>query len=329
MPTIFLFIIALIKMSPSICIAGGTEYSMVDFSDVPSGLKSTMKFYINNNTTKTTRLLEQQIYGDGFSVNANNCSTIVAKKTCSVLFTFDSTGLGYGSKTGFAQIRLSNNNFYELTLRATVSKAFQTPMGDKEAEDDFSTRIPEGNKKLSTLLKKQLITADDFNSATAKLNTYKDLTFNYTRQYYRNCQPGQRASLLADSDYADRIRYMGNLLKTMIANSEADFSAITPEVTDYVPAKKGCKGKPEEILKCTQANIAKRASAIFQSVADNNPNNQEPYKACAELGKQAAVTYSHLVGIFHHKKPPLRNQEIADVQDKMLGLIEQDLTEGY
>ena len=83
------------------------------------------------------------------------------------------------------------------------------------------------------------------------------------------------------------------------------------------------------ILKCTQANSAKRLAALLESIADNNPHNQEPYKALADLGNQTTATYAQLVGIFHHKKTPLRNQEIADVQDKMLGFIEQDLTEGY
>ncbi|MGE5085527.1 MAG: hypothetical protein ACM3MG_04450 [Bacillota bacterium] len=329
MSNVFIFIIAFLGLTSSVSLAGGTEYGIVDFSEVPSGLKSTVKFYIYNNTKKATRLLEQQNDGDGFSMNTKNCSIIGARKTCSILFTFDSTGLGYGSKTGFAQVQLSNNIFFELTLKAIVAKALQTPMGDKEAEDEFSARIPEGTNKLNALLKKQLITVEQFNTATTNLTRYKDLTFDYTRQYYRYCQPVRNPSLFEDSDYADRIRYMANIFKTMIANSEADFSAITPEVTDYVPAKTGCKGKPEDILKCTQANIAKRMATIRQSITDNHPHNPEPYRACADLGKQTAVTYSLLVGVFHHKKLPLKNQEIADIQDKMLGLTEQDLTEGY
>ncbi|MFM6927063.1 MAG: hypothetical protein ACKOX6_01290 [Bdellovibrio sp.] len=329
MGKIFLVIITFLGMSSSIGLAGGTEYSIIDFADVPSGLKSTVKFYIYNNTKKSTRILEQQIYGDGFSINTGNCAALGMKKTCSVLFTFDSTGLSFGSKTGFAQIRLSNNIFYEFTLKALVTKGLQTPMGDKEAEDYFSARIPEGFKNLNALFKKQLITSEELRTASSSLNDYKDLTFDYTRQYYRNCQPQQDASVFTDSVYAERIRYMGNLLKNMVANSEADFSAITPEVTDYVPAKKGCKGKPEDILKCTQANTAKRFNRVLKSITDNNPHNLEPYKACADLGKQTAVTYSLLVSIFHHKKASLRNQEIADIQDKMLGLTEQDLTEGY
>ena len=287
---------------PSLSLGGGTEYSIVDFGDVPAGLKSTVKFYIYNNTKKSTRILEQQDYGDGFSMNTNNCTALGAKKTCSVLFTFDSTSLSFGSKTGFAQIRLSNNIFYEFTLKAIVAKALQTPMGDKEAEDYFSARIPEGNKRLNALLKKQLITADELNKASANLTNYKELIFNYTREYYRNCQPLQSNTIFADSAYAERICYMANLLKTMIANPDAEFNAITPEVTDYIPAKKGCKGKPEEILKCTQANSAKRMASLLESIADNNPHNQEPYKACADLGNQTTATYAQLVGIFHHKK---------------------------
>lgn len=324
----FLSTLVLMGLS-SASLGGGTEYNILDFSEVPAGLKSTVKFNIYNNTKNSTRILEQQTYGDGFTMNTRNCAVIGAKKTCSALFTFDSTNLSFGSKTGFAQIRLSNNIFYELTLKAIVTKALQTPMGDKEAEDYFSARIPEGVKKLNALHKKQFITADELNKASANLTYYQELTFNYTRAYYRNCQPLQTSTILADSVYAERVRYMANLLKTMITNSDAEFNAITPEVTDYVPAKKGCKGKPEEIFKCTQAHSTKRMAAILDSIAENNPHNQEPYKSCADLGSQAAATYSQLVGVFHYKKTSLRNQEIADIQDKMLGLIEQDLTEGY
>jgi len=325
----FLIFLALLIRFSSASFAGGTEYSIIDFSDVPAGLKSTVKFYIYNNTKKSTRVLEEQDSGDGFSMNTNNCSVLGAKKTCSVLFTFDSANLGFGSKTGFAQIRLSNNIFYEFTLKAVITKALQTPMGDKEAEDYFSARLPEGTKKLNALLKKQIITAEELNSATANLAYYKELTFNYTRQYYRNCQAYQNPSIFADSVYAERIRYMANFLKTLIANSDADLNMITPEVSDYVPARKGCKGKPEEILKCTQSNITKRMSAILQSITENNPHNPEPYKACADLGKQTTEIYALLASVFRHKKAPLRAQDTADIQDKMLGLIEQDLTEGY
>ena len=65
---------------PSFSLGGGTEYSLVDFADVPAGLKSTVKFYIYDNTKKSTRILEQQDHGEGFSMNTNNCAVLGAKK---------------------------------------------------------------------------------------------------------------------------------------------------------------------------------------------------------------------------------------------------------
>lgn len=264
-------------------------------------------------------------------MNSENCTSIKAKKTCSLSFTFDSSGLSNGSRTGSAVIRFSNYDSYEFFLRANITESFQTPMGDKEAEEYFNARIPEGDQKLTTFLKTNQITSEEFNAAIADLSTYRDQTFNYTRDYYRHCQgPYDEGFLvLSDSVYAERLRYLGKRLKAMIADPSADFANITPEVSDYVPAKKGCKGDAETILKCTQGNIAKRAAAIYKSIVINNPNNQAPYKACMDVGRLMAKTYSRLVGTFHHKKAALRNQEIADVEDKVLGLVQQDLTEGY